>query len=124
MAEMWIPAEVLTVPTTTADGLLVAGAGFLLGFAFRETTAAAGATVRLIDGNDGNGQLIYPFTLVANESRGEWFAPVGIELLRGLFLDVAAGSVEGAVMVWTATRLPSGFGPTAVPDELSQDAGI
>lgn len=71
------------------------GAGSLVGYSI--AGGAAGATVYLRDGVDADGALVATFTLAADESTSAWFGPGGLNLSRGLFVDVAAGSIEGAV---------------------------
>lgn len=73
--------------------------GRLAGYALRETSGAAGATVRLHDGGDANGDLLVPITLAANESLRDWFMPMGISFGEaGLFIEIS-GAIEGTVFI-------------------------
>lgn len=75
---------------------LSVSAGRLAGYSIRETAGAV-AVVRLRDGVDAGGDLIAPIALAANASSAWWFMPHGISFGAGLFLEVVAGAVEGAV---------------------------
>lgn len=90
-------AEVRSVPATTTGRRISTSAGRLMGWALRET-AGAPATVYLRDGRDAGGEIVVPLQLAANESTRDYFAG-GLSLVDSLYLDVVAGSVEGAVFV-------------------------
>jgi hypothetical protein len=68
------------------------------GWALRETTGAAVATVRLRDGSAAINEVIAPITIAAG---GFVFFPPygrGIEVATGkVFLEVVAGSLEGVI---------------------------
>ena len=68
--------------------------GVLTYVSVAETTGAAPAQVRLIDGSGPNGQVIGRWNLAANESGRDEFGRDGLYLTRGLFVQVLAGSVE------------------------------
>lgn len=72
--------------------------GRLVGFSLRETTGAASATIYLRDGNDNSGDIIAAIQLAPGESAREYYQ-YGLAFGYGVFLDVAAGAVEGAVYV-------------------------
>lgn len=74
---------------TTAPGALV-------GYTVRETAGAA-AVVNLRDGGDVAGDLVVTVALAAGASETVWFGPGGLNLAQGLYVDVAAGDVAGAV---------------------------
>lgn len=69
----------------------------LMGFALRETTGTAGATVELRDGTDATGDLVVAVTLAAGESTRDHFGEGGLGLGTGLYLVRVAGSVDGSV---------------------------
>lgn len=77
-------------PTTSAAALI--------GFAIRETTGAAGATVLLRE-HDAAGDVIVPIKLGNGECRSEWFGPGGINVQAGLYVDVVAGAIDGSVFL-------------------------
>lgn len=79
-----------TTRPTTAPGALV-------GYGIRNLSDVAAATVLLRDGSDAAGDLVMPLELAPGESARDWFGPGGIGLSQGLYVDVAAGSVDGAV---------------------------
>lgn len=80
-----------TTRPATSDGSLV-------GFALRETTGAASATVELRE-QDPAGALLVPITLTAGSSVREWFAPGGVNFSNGLYVVVVSGSVDGSVFL-------------------------
>lgn len=82
-----------------SDHRPMTSAGALLGYALRETTGAANATVLLRDGATADGAVVIPITLGPNESTRDWFGPGGISFGNGLFVEVAAGEVEGSVFL-------------------------
>lgn len=70
----------------------------IAGWAIRETTGAAVATVRLRDGSTATGEVIAPVGIAAGGFA--FFQPIGkgIEVATGkVFLEVVAGSVEGVI---------------------------
>jgi len=71
--------------------------GALMGFALRETSGAAPATIEL-RAHDASGDLIAPITLAAGASTHDWFAGGGISFADGLFV-VVTGAVDGAVFL-------------------------
>lgn len=82
--------------------------GQLAGYAFRETSGGAGATVvlRLRAGLDAGGSLLVPIALTAGESTRDWFLPYGIGFTGGLYVEVIAtngGTVEGSVFTGPVT---------------------
>lgn len=93
----------LVVPVGSSAGArrgrVSTGPGALVGWALRNTDAANPATVELFDGTDADtGSLVAPIELAAGESPPPtWFGPGGLNIARGLFLNVAAGAVDGAV---------------------------
>lgn len=70
--------------------------GRLRGWALRETTGAAGATVELRDGGPA-GDLVAPINLDPGETCRDWFGGGGISYTNGLFLVRLSGSVDGAL---------------------------
>jgi hypothetical protein len=78
---------------------LATSGGTLAGFSLRETTGVAVAVVNLRDGDDANAALVQTISLAPAESVRDWFGDRGISLYNGLFMDVAAGAVDGAVFL-------------------------
>lgn len=70
----------------------------LVGFALRNTSAVVSAEVLLRDG-DADGDIVIPLTLAPSESVRDWFGPGGINLTHGLYVDVSAGAIDGAVFL-------------------------
>lgn len=77
---------------------LSTSAGRLAGYSIRESAAApAAALVRIRDGFDATGDLLVTIPLLAGAGAHEWLLPGGISFGYGLFVEVAAGTVEGLV---------------------------
>lgn len=68
--------------------------GSLIGWSLRETGGAA-ASLRLRDGEGG--AIVATIALAAAASSNVWQGPGGVALAYGLFVEVVAGAVEGAV---------------------------
>lgn len=100
---MFPAARSQPIDTTTSDVQVLGGAAFLHGWSLEETTGSAGASVVLRDGTGTDGVFIVGITLLPGESTRDWLAGAGIGVRTGLFLEVVAGSVEGAAWVLPAT---------------------
>lgn len=83
-------------PVSPAGGILVIGHGALAGFSFRET-AGNTAILRLRDGNSTSGDIIVTLSLAASESARDWFTLPGITYKYGIYIEVLAGAIEGAL---------------------------
>lgn len=83
----------------TADENVFAGAGFLFGYAFRNTSASAIATVYIRDGTTDTDKIVVPIQLAAGESARDWFGPQGVRMNVGVRVDVSAGAIEGSCFV-------------------------
>lgn len=101
-----IPSQSQAFPATTVGIILISGRGVLTGWALKETTGAAAATLNIWDGTDNRGLLLAPVNLAANESNREWFSDWGIAFSRGIFVEVLTGSVSGAVWVIPQELIP------------------
>lgn len=68
----------------------------LMGFACRESAGTpAVATFRIMNGATvAAGSVLAPVELSANESRGDWYGPDGVDASNGLTIDVIAGTVD------------------------------
>jgi len=77
-------------------------AGQLGGYSIRETSGTGVATVRFHDGVDAGGDILMPIQLAAGESARDWLMPHGIAFVNGLFCEVVAGTIEGAVFIGPA----------------------
>lgn len=103
-----IPSQAQQFGPATTGLILISGRGVLTGWAIKETTGAATAVMTVRDGLTSAGLTIAPINLAANESNREWFSDWGIAFSSGLFLDVTAGSVSGALWI-----IPQEFVPVA-----------
>lgn len=70
-------------------------AGTLRGYAFRETTGAAAASVELRDGGTA-GDLVAAVNLTAGQTAALWLGD-GVGYVNGLYLVRLTGSVDGAL---------------------------
>lgn len=87
------------VPVGTAQNAMTrptSAAGALMGFGLREVTGTDPAPLLLRDGGP-DGDVVVPITLASGEDAHAWFGPGGINLTEGLYVDVLAGEVDGAV---------------------------
>lgn len=101
-----IPAQAQEFPVTTTFANVISGRGVLVGWAIKETTGAATAVVNIRDGLGGNGLLLAPINLAANESTRDWFSDWGISFSAGVCVDVDSGSVSGSLWI-----IPQGLMP-------------
>ena len=84
-------------PTPFAAGVLVSHAGYYVGYSLRETAGAV-ATVRLWNNaSAASGTLVATIALVASASRDFAVPDDGVWFDLGLFVEVVAGTVEGAI---------------------------
>lgn len=97
--------------TLTAGKKLDSRNGILIGIAVLETTGAAPAKLLFHDGQDATGAVIVPYTLLANESARDAWAPLGWVYENGLYVEVVSGSIDGSVLV--------GLGATVEQDDGS-----
>jgi hypothetical protein len=88
----------IPIPTGAASRIVIGRPCILVGCKFVETAGAV-ATFDLLNGSDGNGELLFPMSFAAKGesvldlSADGPYCPGGIYLLR------AAGTVKGAVYV-------------------------
>lgn len=94
------PNHGITAITAPGGAQATTVANTLTGYAIRETTGSAGATVILRDGDGTDGREIIGITLAAGESTRDWFG-AGISIIDGLYVDVTDGQIAGAVFLGT-----------------------
>lgn len=85
--------------TLNGSGAIATGRTRFAGLALRET-AGAPAVVRIRDGVDTQGGIVWPVSLAAGESIRDYL-PVdsAIKLNNGLYVEIVSGTVEGTVLV-------------------------
>jgi hypothetical protein len=83
-------------------GLVSQSPGLIGGVNFRETSGVA-TVVRVLDGSDSGGALLWSCALAANGSITQWFLPGGISHTGGVYVQVTGGVIEGAVYKATQT---------------------
>ena len=91
------PVKPIPIPATSTDALALNRPALLMGWSLRETTGAAVAAVRLFSGTTAGGQLVASIALASGGSSDHATSDDGVFVTGGLFLDVVAGSVEGAI---------------------------
>ena len=85
--------------TVTADTQLFTRQCYLRGWSIRENTGSAAAKLEFYDGLDANGTLLGALCLAQGTSDQANWSGGGIRCRIGLFVNVIAGSVRGAVFV-------------------------
>lgn len=96
-------ARAIGLPAGFTAGVVMSGAGYLTGWAFRESTGGAPAALTIYDGNDTTGALVAPISLATGESTRDYPSMPGIELSQGLYVTVTAGAVDGSLWVLPGT---------------------
>jgi hypothetical protein len=87
-----------SVPLTGSDQIAVAGAGVLAGYTIRETAGAA-AVVRIFDHESAaSGTILAGISLAADQAVDVMY-PRPVRAVRGVFVDVVSGTVEGSVRI-------------------------
>lgn len=79
--------------------VIASGQAILLGVTFVETTGTAPAAFDVLDGNDAGGILTCPITVLAGESDQRSFGPAGVDIERGIVINVLSGSVRGTIIL-------------------------
>ena len=99
-----MPAAYKTIPlTTTADILVITGRITLLGWSLVEdagTPALASAYIK--DGTTAASVIVAGIKMAASGSSQQWFGDIdngGLVLNTGLFFDMIAGSMSGAIYI-------------------------
>lgn len=93
---LWHP---LLVPAGSASLGLTSGRWLLRGWAFRENSGAAAATVTITDAvKTGGAGPVIPIALTATESTRDFVPGEGIIMRAGVFVEIV-GNVVGAVFV-------------------------
>lgn len=87
-----------TAVTNQTDTQITTGAGKYFGIGVRSVTGAT--VVSVYDGTSASGKLIDQINLAAAATQiTHWFAPAGIVVTTGIFLDVDANTAS-AVVYW------------------------
>lgn len=89
---LWVES----MPMTGSDQSIKTGLGYLVGYSVRETTGAARAVLRLLDGTSTSGELLETISLAEGESASDTYS-FPIKVTSGIYVDVVSGAVEGAV---------------------------
>lgn len=97
-----MPAGYIVVPVlTVADIAMVSGRATLMGWSLMEDAGTpALASLYLRDGTSASGAIVAAIKMAASGSNNNWLGDIdngGVTLKNGLFLDMIAGSVSGAI---------------------------
>lgn len=87
---------------TAVGTLLVGGELIVMGWALKEATNLNPANIDLYDSTAAQGVPTFPVTLLKNESSRETWAPRGVWMQEGLYLNVTTGQVSGSIF-WLPT---------------------
>lgn len=94
---LWRPVRSFPFGPLTANLDAFGRGTLLLGCSLIETTGAATAELVIRDGNDANGAPVAFFSLLAAQSIRDNFGSEGVYCEAGPFLNIVAGSVQGAL---------------------------
>lgn len=106
------PIKVIQLATGTSDVEVIDAAAIttttylFCGFSSLETVGSNASTVRIYNGGDATGQLIFSFSLTAGESRSEgpWEPASCIPIQNGVFVD-RGGSGSTLLSIYYRTRV-------------------
>ena len=96
---MWSVNLPLAIGATATSRVLDYGRGHVRRLSVIETTGTTPATVYLWDGSGANGQLLDTISLAAGQSTRDYYRIGEYPFDNGLYLQVVAGSVVGAIVV-------------------------
>lgn len=85
------------VDGTGAGARVTVSAGRLAGWCLRETTGAAPAVVRLLDGPGGD--VVAEIGIPAGQTATTWLLPGGVSIAYGVAVAVVSGAIAGTVYV-------------------------
>ena len=104
MDELGVELEVHNEPAhyvafnLNATGAAVLGfAAVVLGWSMKNASGTTLAALDIYDGTDHTGTSLFPIQLAANQTGRDWFGPNGILFRNGLYINVTAQQVSGAV---------------------------
>lgn len=91
-------ARNLPIAATSSSVAVSTNHEALSGWSFVETTGTAPAQLQIVDGSlTGGGDIIAEITLNAGQSIRDNTGPYPVECDRGIYINMIAGSVRGAV---------------------------
>ena len=93
------PAHPVTFDLNAAGAALVSFACIVYGWSMRNASSSTLASLDVYDGTDHSGTSLFPINLAANQSGRDWFGPGGILFKNGLYINVTAQHVTGAVFI-------------------------
>lgn len=93
----FVTASPMPAVTGPAGNQPQAGDCLVMGWAFWETTGAAGSVFNILDGNDANGLLVAQVKLSAGQSIRDTTGALGLYFRTGVFVQVLSGTVAGSI---------------------------
>lgn len=84
-------------PIPASDGMLTNTPKILYGWSVGESDGTPAVASFLIRNGSGAGDIVAVVELAANGSSTEWFGDQGIRVPDGIFIDIVAGTVQGAI---------------------------
>jgi len=97
-----VEAHHIALPSPLVSTQVDNSTGYLVWWAFRETSTTASLTLRLWDGTGPNSRLLLPISLINSCSTREWPGNHALPYVSGLFLELVSGTGEGSVQVCSA----------------------
>lgn len=91
------PAHYVTFDLSGTTKLLCGFSVIVYGWVLKNPSSSVAAAIDLYDTADGTGVPVFPLSLAASESIGDWFGDQGVWLKNALYANVTAGEVKGAV---------------------------
>lgn len=91
------PAWSLTFDLNGTGKALAAFSVILLGWCMKNVSSSTEATLDIYDGTDATGVTLFPVNLASNETSVVWFGDRGILMRNGVYVNVTAQEVKGAL---------------------------
>jgi hypothetical protein len=80
-----------------ADQTITTSDGRLMGWSLRESAGTPAVAACNIREGSASGDIIAVLELAADSSSNVWFGPGGVNAVGGIYFDVVAGEITGAV---------------------------
>jgi hypothetical protein len=85
------------IPANTTLFVANGRRSFLGGYGLAESTGAANAQLNIIDGQDANGRIVIPITLLPGQSVRDHFGQNHVYLESGCTIAIVSGAVSGSI---------------------------
>ena len=91
------PACYVTFDLSAAGKAIFAFSAVVFGWSMRNVSTTTEATLDIYDGTDTTGISLFGINLAGNQTGRDWFGDRGILFRNGLYINVTAQEVKGAV---------------------------